>query len=133
MVDCACSDGISIFPGRDYTAKITLTIDVPVPSTPLDLTGALLWLSVKDETSDSDADALILKRNTAAGGDDTEILIMDATNGDLEVYFVPDDTNGWSEGDYWFDLVVETSSIGRKQAVPPSCFHVGYTITKVDI
>jgi hypothetical protein len=132
MVECSCSGGISLYAGRDRTVKFTLTTSNPTPSTPYDLTGAKVWLSVKDETSDPDDEALILKRNDLAGGDATEINVTDPSGGILEVYFVPDDTNGWEEGDYWFDLVVENSSNKRMQAVPPSKFHVSYTVTKVD-
>jgi hypothetical protein len=132
MVTCACENGISLYAGRDRTVKFTLTTSNPSPATPYDLTGAKVWLSVKDETSDTDANALILKRNDLAGGDATEINVIDPSGGILEVYFVPADTNSLEEGDYWFDLVIENSSAKVMQAVPPSKFHVSYTVTKVD-
>lgn len=132
MTACSCSPGITLYAGRDYTAQFTLTTSNPSPSTPYDLTSAKAWLTVKDDTSDLDADALISKSNDLAGGSDSEILILSpATDGVLEVYFVPDDTNGWSEGTYWFDLVIENSAGKRVQAVAPSPFTVKYTVTKI--
>lgn len=133
MTTCSCTSGIEIFAGRDYTAQFTLTTSTPSPSTPYDLTDASIWLTVKDDTSDADADALITKRNDLAGGADAQIKVVSpATDGVLEVYFVPADTNGWSEGTYWFDLVVENSAGKRVQAVAPSRFKVKYTVTKID-
>jgi hypothetical protein len=133
MTSCSCENGISIYAGRDSIVRFTLTTSDPVPSTPYDLTGAKAWLSVKAETIDSDSDALILKKNSLAGGGDSEIKIIDAEGGVLEVYFDYGDTDGWGEGDYWFDLVVENSDEKRIQAVLPSRFRVKYTVTKIDI
>jgi len=132
-MSCDCPMGISIFAGRDETVKITLTTSNPSPSTPYDLTDAKAWLTVKGETSDLDTEALIFKRNDLAGGSDQEINILSpATDGIMEVYFVPSDTNGWSEGTYWFDLVVENAAGKRIQAIRPREFHVKYTVTKID-
>jgi hypothetical protein len=129
-MSCDCPLGISIFAGRDYTAKFTLTTSNPFPSTPYDLTGARAWLTVKEET-DSDADTVILKRNYLAGGDNTEINIIDPSNGILEVYFIPDDTKTLQDGGYWFDLVIENADGKTIQAVAPSRFNIKYTVTKL--
>lgn len=129
-MSCDCSSGISIFSGRDYTAKFTLTTNNPSPSTPYDLTGAKAWLTVKAET-DADAETVIEKKNDLAGGDDTEINIIDPTNGILEVYFIPVDTNTLQDGGYWFDLVIENADGKRIQAIIPSRFNIKYTVTKI--
>lgn len=122
---------ILIYSGRDKTIKFTLTTSDPSPETPYDLSGAKVWLTVKDEMSDSDSQALASKRNDLAGGDATQVNITDPTGGELEVYFVPSDTVNL-KGDYWWDLVVENSSGKRMQAVPPSRFKVNITVTKLD-
>ena len=132
MTSCSCIDGVEVYAGRDYTLVFNLTKSTPVPSTPYDLTGAKIWFSMKDETNDADSDAVIYKRSTLAGGDSTEIEITDAPGGVCNVYIVPDDTKDLSEGDFWFDLVVENNSGKKMQAVAPSRFHVNYTVTKAD-
>lgn len=129
-MSCDCPSVISIFAGRDYTAKFTLTTSDPSPSTPYDLTGAKAWLTVKEET-DADAATVIEKKNDLAGGDDTEINIIDPANGVLEVYFVPEDTSTLQDGGYWFDLVIENADGKTIQAVAPSRFNIKYTVTKL--
>jgi len=76
---------------------LSLTVNVPdstAPSgvLPVDLTGSKVWFTVKTRTSDADDVAIIQKRNTAAGGGDTEIKLTDAVNGKAEIYIVPADT-----------------------------------------
>lgn len=129
-MSCYECPSISIFAGRDQTVQFTLTTG----EVPYDLTGAKVWLTVKDETADPDSEALILKRSLDAGGADTEVNIVDAENGILEVYFVPADTVDLDTGDssaYWFDVVVENSEGKQIQAVQPSRFTVKYTVTRV--
>jgi hypothetical protein len=87
-------------------------------------------LSVKSTPDVADTEAILSKANAAAGGSDSEILITDATGGVLEVYFVPEDTQG-ENGDYWYDLVVENASGRRLQAIEPSRFSIKETITQL--
>jgi hypothetical protein len=127
---CTTAGAISIFSGRDYTAKFTLTTSTGGVSSPFDLTGALLWLTVKTTPDDLDENAIVSKANLAAGGADAEILITDAAGGEVEVYFVPADTAG-VDGNYWYDLVVEVGG-KRMQAVAPSQFNIKETVTNFD-
>ena len=130
MTSCSCIEGLEIYPGRHYTLKFTLTTSTPLPATPLDLTDAKIWFGVKNETTDLDEDAIFLKKSLDAGGGPTEIAITDATGGICEVYILPADTDDLMEGDYWYDMVIENSSGKKMQAVAPSKFHVGFTVTK---
>lgn len=125
---CLNVGGISVFSGRHYTAKFTLR--TPETSVLIDLTGALIWMTVKNTLDDLDESAILSKRNLAAGGDDTQILITDAEGGVLEVYILPDDTIG-KDGNYWYDLVIQ---VGGKilQAVAPSQFNIKETVTNFD-
>jgi len=134
MAVCSpCSGGtsITVFAGRDYTASFTLTVSTSSGNVPYDLTGASVWFHVKNSQDDADTDALIQKRNTAAGGGDTEVLVTDATGGVLEVYILPTDTEEMS-GEYVYDLVVENSSGKISQAIEPSTFKVRGTVTNFD-
>lgn len=70
----------------------------------VDLTGSKLWFTVKTKTSDEDADAAIQKRNTAAGGGNDEIEILDGPAGSVAIYLVPADTDGVDPGIYVFDV-----------------------------
>lgn len=86
----------------------------------VDLTGAKIWFTVKDRTSDEDSEAHIMKRNTAAGGSDSEILVTNPTGGALEVYLVPADSTDMNPGTYQYDVQVilangKTYTIVRSQ------------------
>jgi hypothetical protein len=127
---CITVGSISLFSGRDYTVRFTLTTLSSGVSIPFVLTGASVWLTVKTTPDDLDENAIVTKENLAAGGDDTQILITDAESGILEVYFVPSDTVG-TEGNYWYDLVVEVGG-KRVQAAGPSKFNIKETVTNFD-
>jgi hypothetical protein len=86
----------------------------------VNLTGAKVWFTVKDRTSDADAQAHIMKRNAAAGGSDSEILITNPTGGAIEIYLVPADTENMNPGTYQYDVQVilsngKTYTIARSQ------------------
>ena len=72
---------------------------------PVDLAGAKIWMTVKQRSKDPDTAALFMKRNTAAGGSDTEIKVLTpTTDGQAEVYIVPDDTTEIDPGTYQYDI-----------------------------
>lgn len=78
---------------------------------PVDLDGAKVWMTVKQRTKDPDLSAVFMKRNAAAGGSDAEILVLTpTTNGQAEVYIVPDDTEGVDAGTYQYDIQVKLSN-----------------------
>lgn len=91
--------------------------------TPVDLDDCKLWFTVKQRTSDPDANALIMKKNTAAGGVDTQIKVLTpTTDGKAEVYLVPEDTDNINPGVYVYDVQVtlangKTYTITRDQIV----------------
>ena len=79
-----------------------------------------IWFTVKDRTSDEDSQAHIMKRNTAAGGSDSEILVTNPTGGAMEVYLVPADSVDMNPGTYQYDVQVilangKTYTIVRSQ------------------
>lgn len=126
MVDCtACTQEVEVEKKRNKTIKVTLESG----GSAFDITGAKVWFSVKAELDELDADALITKLNTAAGGDDTQARITDGTGGELEIYILPDDTEDIEAGDYWFDVVIETTAPRKLQAVSPSRFSIRQPVT----
>lgn len=73
---------------------------------PVDLTGAKLTFTVKSKMSDPDTQAILQKKNSAAGGGDTEIKILNAAGGSAEIYIVPLDTDTTNPGNYMWDVQV---------------------------
>lgn len=118
-----CDLKVRIYQNRHKTLRITLT-------GPGDLTGYKVWFSAKEEKPDLDTDAIIFKRNVAAGGSDTEIKITDGPNGVIEVYLLATDTESIKPGDYLYDLVIENIAGKKMQAIPPSSFDILQTVTK---
>ena len=73
---------------------------------PTNITDAKMWFTIKNRTTDPDSAALIQKKNTAAGGDDSQIHFTDPVNGCAEIYIVPEDTEDTNPGIYVFDVQV---------------------------
>jgi hypothetical protein len=119
---CSCEQSVSIYQKRSLTLKITIT-------GPGDLTDYKIWFSVKQYREDTDVDALITKKSLNNGGADTEAKVVDGPNGIIEVYIVPTDTDGVTPGDYLFDVVLESPTGSRMQAITPSNFSILRPIT----
>lgn len=94
-----------------------------------DLAGAKIWVTVKHRQSD--AVPVISKRNTAAGGGDTEVVVSSpSTLGKATVLFVPTDTSPLSNLQaYEIDAWVELATGKRYQVVAPEAFTIDPTIT----
>lgn len=90
---------------------------------PVDLTDAKVWFTVKQKTSDPDSNAVISKRNAAAGGSDAEVkIVTPQVNGQIQVYLIPDDTDNVFPGVYSYDIQVilyngKTYTVTRDQIV----------------
>jgi hypothetical protein len=101
------SNRVVMFLRDDRTLSVTANYE---DGSAADLTGAKMWFTVKEKASDPDTAALIEKRNTAAGGSDSEIKITNPTGGAAEVYIVPDDTDEINPGIYSYDVQVMLAS-----------------------
>ncbi len=98
---------VDMFIGDDRTLSLSVTRKrVDGTQGPEDITDAKIWMTVKERTSDTDANALIKKKNAAAGGSDAEIKIIDAAGGKAEIYLVPDDSDQLNPGTYIYDVQV---------------------------
>jgi hypothetical protein len=105
---------INMYLRDDRTLALTVAYDTA--GTPVNLDGAKIWFTVKTKTSDEDTAAVIQKKNTAAGGSDTQIKIINAAGGSVEIYLVPADTDDVDPGIYVFD-VQTTLSDGKTYTV----------------
>jgi hypothetical protein len=104
---------INMYLRDDRTLSLTVTDKAGAA---VDLTGSKLWFTVKTKTSDADTESVIQKRNTAAGGGNDEIEILDGPAGSAAIYMVPSDTDGVDPGIYVFD-VQTTLSDGKTYTV----------------
>jgi hypothetical protein len=110
---------------QEFLLKYTLN---KVPQT---LTGAKIWATIRH----SGTSALLFKRrNTAAGGGDSEIEIVSPQSGDtlghFRLKFVPANTADLAPGRYYvIDVFVETAGGKRYQVIRYAVFEVGAAAT----
>ena len=89
---------------RGDTTSVLLTI------TGLNLTGAKLWLTMKDSYDDADQAAAL----QLTSDDPAEIDIIDAAQGQARIFFEPGDTEILEIRDYYFDIQVKHGTLGIK-------------------
>ncbi|MFQ5647250.1 MAG: BppU family phage baseplate upper protein [bacterium] len=94
------SSDIELYRGDSRTLEVTVSDE----NGPANLTGSTVKFSVKKKKGDT---AYIIKKSTT---DPSEINIVDAVNGKLEIYLIPDDTQDVAIASYHFDVEVETST-----------------------
>jgi len=125
QASCVCDGSdVEIDKMRNRTIRVTINT-----TTIGDITGSKLWLSVKERIEQDDADAEITKKSLNNGGADAQAMIVDGPNRIVEFYILPADTESLTEGDYWWDAVIEFASGTRLQLVPPSRFTVSTPVT----
>ncbi len=117
---------ITLFSGDDRT--ISLSVNKSNVS-PQSVAGAKIWLTAKSDVAVADSGALLQKRNTAAGGSDSEILVTDAANGQIQIFLVPADTESAAAAIYAYDVQVVLSS-GKKHTIVRSRLVIEEDVTK---
>lgn len=88
---------------------------------PVDITGAAIYFTVKKSSSDSDESALIYKEISEH---------TDSINGKSRLDVLSTDTN-LPIGRYLYDLVIIFPSGDRKHLIPPSNFIITSTVKEV--
>ena len=134
---CASCSGhdLEVFKGRDKIEKFYIAgIGT--------LSGAAIVFTVKQDIDDTEI--AFQKKNTAAGGDDSQIKIIEdyikyeedpesplygLMVGVVEVYIQPADTDDLSEADYRYDMVITISSGRELQVIRPSRFKILQPVT----
>lgn len=77
--------------------------------------GAEIIFSVKNDFTDEEF--IFQRKNSFAGGDDTEIKITDGGNGLAEIYLVPNNTKDLYAGLYVYDVWVKLTSGIEKSVI----------------
>jgi len=108
---------ITMYIGNSETFELEVTDedDIAVP-----IIGAEIIFSVKDDFTDEEY--IFQRKNSFAGGDDTEIKITDGGNGLAEIYLVPDNTKDLMAGTYVYDVWVKLTSGKEKTVVQNRLF-----------
>ena len=73
----------------------------------IDLTGASIYFTLKDDPDSTSI--LITKENTAGGGSDSEIEVINATNGLGVVKILRTDTLALTNRNYYYDIFVDNA------------------------
>jgi hypothetical protein len=94
-----------IVSGDDKTWLITI---VDNNGAVVDLTNAKAYFTVKKNKETTTVE--IQKRNTLAGGSDSEIEMSDPTNGKMKIHLVPTDTSTLQSRSYKYDIQVIINS-----------------------
>jgi len=126
--DCnmTTSANITMYRGDNRTERVTVKDGDGVA---LPITGAKVWFTVKEDLDDADSAAVFQRKNTAAGGSDTEILITDGVNGVVEIYIVPANTSSLENGKFEFDVQVQLAT-GKTHTVTRGDFILLADVTK---
>jgi len=95
--------------------EITDEDDVAIP-----LASTKIWFTIRKNYTDENF--YVQKKNSLAGGDDTEIKITDGSGGVCEIYLVPDDTKGLLADFYVYDVQISNASYGIKTVISNRIF-----------
>jgi len=98
------SNKIEMYRGDSYDAEITITDE---NGDAVDLTNAEIIFSAKKNNSNT---VSFSRKNTAAGGDATEIEMSDPTNGKFKLHIVPTNTSGLAVYTYDYDIEITIST-----------------------
>lgn len=95
-----------IHAGDDYDHQFTVTRN----GTPLDLTGAKLWFTIKEDSSQEDSEAKLAYNSEFPGGD-PNVEITNAGAGEFTVHLRDSDTDGL-EGIWPYDIKARLGAAG---------------------
>ncbi len=118
---------IELIKGRNLSIGITFRYG---DGSPINLTGAKIWFTVKNDICLDDEDATILKRSLAAGGAESQINIDDAVHGHCLALIVPGDStnDAVGYGSYYFDISIELA--GKKKTPIIGTFNIVTPVNK---
>lgn len=88
---------------ESFELEVTDEDDIAVP-----IIGAQIIFSVKEHFTDEEY--ILQRKNSLAGGGDSEIKITDGGNGLAEIYLIPDNTKDLLSGTYVYDVWVKLTS-----------------------
>jgi len=91
---------IKIFQGT------TVKLDVTVNEGNVDLTGAKITFTMKEDEEDDDSEIVLQRKNTAAGGGADEIEDIDLPNSKFRIHLVPTNTKEIESRTYQYDVLI---------------------------
>jgi len=106
---------------RGDTDYLEIEITDEETAMPVDITGAVIYFTVKKSSADSDQEALIYKEISEH---------IEPINGKSRLDILSTDTN-LPIGRYLYDLVIIFPSGDRKHLIPPSNFIITSTVKEV--
>lgn len=116
------SDALVVFRGESKT----LRLEVTQSSVAVDLTGAVVYFTVKQGVSDRDP--LFQKTST----EPTQIEITNPRAGVANILLTPVDTANLDAGDYIYDVWIHYTATGKRfPVVYPSTFRVELPVTRI--
>lgn len=113
---------ILVAKGETKILKLTVTQE---DNSPLDLTGAVLYMTVK--RFQEDATIIFTKRST----DPLQIAITRPRHGEAEIYILSGDTRGLSAVDYVYDIWVVLTGDRRYPVILPGLLTITQPITTI--
>ena len=117
---------IEMFRGDDHVVEFTVK---NAAGNPIDLSLSAIWFSVKKNVNLETA--LVLKRNSLAGGGDGEILVIDPDNGKFNVILVPTDTEDL-DAEILYQYDVQITYLGKRLTIVKDRYYLKQDITTVD-
>ena len=95
---------ISLYQGNSATFQVTVKDNL---GNPQDLTGGEIIFRIW-----TDYQTFLELKNEAAGGSDSEILIINPpADGIFQIYFVPENTESIMEGTYFYNIVITLGGV----------------------
>jgi len=103
--------------GDNETLEVEITDedDVAIP-----LASTKIWFTIRKNYTDEDF--IVQKKNSLAGGGDTEIKITDGSGGVCEIYLLPADTKELLADFYVYDVQISNASYGIKTVISNRIF-----------
>lgn len=117
MSSSGIDNKIEMFIGNSEDFELEITDE---DNNAVDITDAQIIFSVKEDYDDEEY--IFQRKNSFAGGDDTEILITDETGGLCEIYIIPDNTSDLKAGTYVYDVWVKLTTGKEKTVVANRLF-----------
>lgn len=119
----APSNSLSVIQGSSKTLELTVTNSDD--NTPVDLTGATIYFTMKDVITDPQAVLQKISTDTA------QIEITTPRDGKAQIKFLPADTKTKDPGTYTFDVWAVLASGKRIVPIPPTTLKIERSVTVI--
>jgi len=105
----------SLYLGDSKTYRLSV---VDGDDNPVVITGDAIVFTAKINPTDTESEAIIVKKSTAAGGSDAEIEILASPNANqADIKILPSDTAGEEEQNLSFDIQITRTATSKVHTV----------------